>query len=100
MDEFDLDLRTVEDEIDDPDGDDPGVVLGVLDGRTSASEWLSAVENGKVLVLAVDGDLNRLAGRFAGDVSELGGDLISFREMLVVVPPDVTLDAERIRDEQ
>lgn len=95
MSDFDLDLRTAEEELDegDVDGD---VVLGVLDGETPPGEWVSAVEDGDVLVLSVAGDLNELAGPFARDVTEMGGDLTHFREFLIVTPPGVSVDADRL----
>ena len=96
MDGFDLDLRTVEEAIDDSDDNRPRVVLGVLDGTTPAEEWIADVENGNVLVLAVEGELNRLAAGFAGQVADLGGDLVNFRDVLVVSPPGVVIDAERL----
>jgi len=93
---FNLDLRNAEEEIDVPESFDGSVVLGVLDGTTPDGEWLDEVDDGNVLLLAVDGDLNDLAAGFAGDVKETGGTLMHFREFLVVAPPGVGVDADRL----
>jgi len=99
MSDFDgLDLQSVEDELD-GDGDGAGsgrVVLGVLDGSTPPEEWIETVEAGAVLVLNVEGDLNELAAGFARDVKEGGGELVHFRGFLVVTPPGVAIDADRL----
>lgn len=93
-----LDLQSVEDELD--DGDDAGgsdrVVLGVLDGTTPPEEWIALVDAGNVLVLNVEGDLNELAAGFARDIKEDGGELMHFRDFLVVAPAGVSIDADRL----
>jgi hypothetical protein len=99
MSDFDgLDLQSVEEELD--EGDDGGgsgrVVLGVLDGTTDPDEWVSTVESGATLVLNVAGDLNELASGFARDVKEAGGELMHFRGFLVVTPPGVDIDSDRL----
>jgi hypothetical protein len=96
MSEFDLDLRNAEEQL--KGGDDGGseVVLGVLDGTTDPAEWIEAIENGDVLVLNVDGDLNRLAAGFAREVRDAGGTLMRFRGFLVVTPPGVGIDTDRL----
>jgi len=99
MGDFDgLDLQSVEDQLSDPDG--PGgskeVVLGVLDGTTPPEEWVELIDSGSVLVLDVDGDLNELGSGFARDVAEAGGNLMHFRGFLVVTPPGVRIDSDRI----
>jgi hypothetical protein len=95
---FDLDLRDAEEEIDDLQ--DPGfgdrVVLGVLDGSTDPDEWREEVLSGAVLVLDVTGDLNDLAAPWAADVKRQGGTLMHFREFLVVAPPEVDVDTDRL----
>lgn len=94
-----LDLQSVEDELDDGDGSDSGsnrVVLGVLDGTTDADEWMSTIDSGASLVLSVDGDLNELAAGFARDIKEAGGNLMHFRGFLVVTPPGVDIDSDRL----
>lgn len=97
MSDFDLDLQAVETEIAEEDTERTNcVVLGVLDGRTSENEWVAEVRDGAVLVLAVEGDLNRLAGSFARDIRELGGELIHFREFLLVTPLGVSIDTDRL----
>lgn len=97
MTDFDLDLRAVEEHIEGEDGGDGGVVLGVLDGSTPPEEWSrEATEESSVLVLAVEGDVNELAAGFAGDVRNAGGDLVQFREFLVVAPPGVGIDRTRL----
>ncbi|MEF8776977.1 MAG: DUF5779 family protein [Haloarculaceae archaeon] len=100
MSDFDgLDLRSVEEELDTGEEDEGGstrVVLGILDGTTPAEEWLETVSEPSVLVLDVDGDLNELAAGFARDVSEAGGELMHFRGFLVVTPPGVEIDADRL----
>lgn len=94
-DDFDLDLRTAEDELDE-ESDADRIVLGILDGTTPDEEWVEEVRAGAVLVLSVEGDLNRLAAGFARDIRDMGGELMHFREFLVVSPPDVAIDADRL----
>ncbi|WP_276272112.1 DUF5779 family protein [Haloarcula litorea] len=94
-----LDLQAVEDQMDlddDGDGGSDRVVLGVLDGTTDDDEWLSIVDDGGALVLNVDGDLNELAAGFARPVKEAGGELMHFRGFLVVTPPGVDIDTDRL----
>jgi hypothetical protein len=99
MSDFDgLDLQSVEDALDEgEEGNWSGrVVLGILDGTTPPENWISTVESGAVLVLNVEGDLNELAAGFARDIKEGGGELMHFRGFLVVAPPDVGIDADRL----
>jgi hypothetical protein len=100
MSDFDgLDLQSVEEQLDTGDEDGEGssrVVLGVLDGTTPAGEWLETVGDGAVLVLNVEGDLNELAAGFARDVKDAGGELMHFRGFLIVTPPGVDIDADRL----
>ena len=99
MTEFDLDLRAVEDQIQEEadDGErDRCVELGVLDGATPPEEWVEAVEDDRLLVLAVDGDVNERAAGFGRDVTELGGDVVHFRGFLIVMPPEVGVDTDRL----
>jgi hypothetical protein len=99
MSDFDgLDLQSVEDQLDDDElpGGSSRVVLGVLDGTTPPYEWIDIVESGAVLVLNVEGDLNELAAGFARDVKEGGGQLMHFRDFLIVTPPGVDIDADRL----
>lgn len=94
-----LDLQAVEDQMDDVEGDGEGsnrVLLGVLDGETPAAEWIQAVDDGAVLVLNVEGDLNDLASTFARDVKDMGGELMHFRGFLIVTPPGVAIDTDRL----
>ncbi|WP_224449856.1 DUF5779 family protein [Haloprofundus salilacus] len=96
MSEFDLDLRNAESHIENAEirGD---VVLGVLDGSTEPAEWVRNVREGNVLVLSVHGDLNKLAAGFAREVKDMGGQLMHFRKFLVVSPPGVDIDTDRLR---
>ena len=99
MADFNLDLRSVEEHIDEEDEDDEGsrkVTLGVLDGATPPEEWIAATERGEVLVLAVDGELNELASGFAREISEDGGELVHFRQFLIVTPEGVSVDTDRL----
>lgn len=96
MTEFDLDLRAVEDQLDGEEESETRVELGVLDGSTPAEEWIEAVEDDRVLVLAVDGDVNERAAGFAREVAERGGDIVHFRGFLVVAPPGVGVDTDRL----
>jgi SepF-like predicted cell division protein (DUF552 family) len=95
MSDFDLDLRTAEEELE-GEVDDERVTLAVLDGSTDADEWVRAVERGEVLVLAVDGDLNDLASGFARRVKDMGGQLVHFRQFLVVTPPGTHVNTDRL----
>lgn len=93
-----LDLQAVEDQMaaDEETGGSHRVVLGVLDGTTDDDEWVEAIEDGQVLVLNVDGDLNALASGFARPVKDAGGDLMHFRGFLIVTPASVTIDKRRL----
>ncbi|TYL39064.1 hypothetical protein CV102_07155 [Natronococcus pandeyae] len=93
MTDFDLDLRTVEDEHIDEEFEGE-IVLGILDGTTPAEKWLQTVSNGSVLVLCVDGEVNDLAAGFARDVKESGGSLVHFRGFLIVAPPGVDVNTD------
>lgn len=94
MSDFDLDLRHAEEQLEEFDGD--RVVLGVLNGTTDPEEWIREIENGGILVLSIDGDLNELAAGFARDIKDQGGELMHFRGFLVVTPPDVSIDTNRL----
>jgi hypothetical protein len=96
MADFDLDLRAAESELGEATEGDYRMELAVLDGTTPAEEWIDAVETGTVLVLAVEGDLNELAAGFARDVRDAGGALVHFRGFLIVAPPDVEVDTDRL----
>jgi len=99
MSDFDgLDLQAVEDQMaaDEETGGSHRVVLGVLDGTTDDAEWVAAIEEGAVLVLNVEGDLNELASGFARPVKDAGGDLMHFRGFLIVTPPTVSIDKNRL----
>lgn len=99
MTDFDgLDLQSVEDELDEAtEGEGTNrIVLGVLDGTTPPEEWVETVDSGAALVLNVEGDLNELAAGFARDVKEAGGELMHFRDFLVVTPPGVAIDTDRL----
>ena len=95
MADLDLDLQTAEGELDEPD-EGGRVVLGVLDGSTDDDEWVDHVENDDVLVLNVEGDLNEQAAGFARDVRDMGGELMHFREFLVISPPGREIDTDRL----
>ena len=100
MDDFSLNLRNAEEQIEvteEGDGSrDVGITLGVLDGSTPDDEWLREIADDNVLFLAVEGDLNRLAAGFARDVKEIDGTLMHFRKFLVVAPPGVEVDTDRL----
>lgn len=95
MTEFDLDLRAVEDQIE-PEPEETSVELGVLDGSSEPSEWVDAVDDDRLLVLAVEGDVNERAAGFAREVTEMGGDVVHFRGFLVIAPPGVGVDTGRL----
>lgn len=94
MSDFGLDLGAIEDEMEPAEG--RGVVLGVLDGETPGEEWIDLVGRGNVLVLSIEGDLNDLAAGFAGEIDDAGGSLVHFRDFLVVAPPNVSVDTDRL----
>jgi len=98
MGEFDLDLGAVESQLPEEDGESPDgrVVLDVLDGTTPDEEWIDLVDDGAILVLNVDGDVNERAAGFARDVRDAGGSLMHFRGFLVVSPPGVDIDTDRL----
>lgn len=95
MDTFDLDLLAVEDQLED-ENVDSRVVLGVLDGTTPPTEWVGAVRDGAVLVLAVEGDVNELAADFARTIKDMGGHLVHFRGFLIISPPGISVDTDRL----
>jgi hypothetical protein len=92
---FSLSLEDVEEEME-GEGVIGDVVLGVLDGTTDSEEWIRNVEYGNVLVLDIEGDLNELAQGIAPAVAEMGGGLTHFRGFLVVSPPGVEIDTDRL----
>ncbi len=96
MSDFDLDLQTVEDQMDGDEREGSRIVLGILDGSTPDEEWIAEVDGGAVLVLDVAGDVNQLASGFAREITELGGELMRFRDFLLVTPPGVVIDTERL----
>ncbi|SDE81319.1 DUF5779 family protein [Halorientalis regularis] len=96
MSDFDLDLQAVEDQMDDDEREGSRIVLGILDGSTPDEEWIAEVDGGAVLVLDVEGDVNELAAGFARQVTEMGGELMRFRNFLLVTPPGVVVDTERL----
>ncbi|WP_276301223.1 DUF5779 family protein [Halorussus lipolyticus] len=98
---FDLDLQTVEQEIEESGGGGDGhtdrsIVLGTLDGTKDEREWFEIVDRGDVLVLAVEGELSELAEGLVPRVKERGGSLVHFREFLLVTPADVDVDSSRL----
>ncbi len=95
MSDIDLDLQTAEGELDDLDTGGR-VVLAVLDGTTDDDEWVEHIANDDVLVLNVDGDLNELAAGFARDIRDMGGELMHFRDFLVISPPGREINADRL----
>ena len=95
MTDLDLDLQTAEGELDELE-EGGRVVLGVLDGSTDDEDWIDHVENDDVLVLNVEGDLNELAAGFARDVRDMGGELMHFRDFLVISPPGREIDTDRL----
>lgn len=96
MSDFDLDLRAVEEHMDEELELEGSIVLGVLDGTTPADEWTEAISKGNVLVLDVDGDVNELAAGFAREIKESGGTLVHFRGFLLVTPPGIDVSKERL----
>ena len=94
MSEFNLDLRDAEGHLEDLPTDE--IMLGILDGTTPPEEWIGAIENDNVLVLAIEGDLNELAAGFAREIRDMGGELMHFREFLIVSPPDVSINTDRL----
>lgn len=99
MTDFSLDLGAVEDQIEEDDDDEAlggEIVLGVLDGTTDPDEWTETVLGGNVLVLAVEGEINELAAGFAREIRDGGGELVHFRGFLVVSPPGVSIDTDRL----
>lgn len=95
MADFDLDLRSAEEQLDTDDGDE-SVVLAVLDGSTDPEEWVAEVEAGRMLVMAVEGEMNSLAAGFAREITEMGGRVMHFRRFLIVTPPGVDIDTDRL----
>ncbi|SDM77341.1 hypothetical protein SAMN04487949_2556 [Halogranum gelatinilyticum] len=95
MSDFELDLRGAEDQLDDVEIEG-NVVLGVLDGSTEPDVWIRKVQEGNVLFLAIEGDLNALAAGFAREVKDMGGELMHFRKFLIVAPENVDIDTSRL----
>jgi hypothetical protein len=95
MGDFKLNLATAEEHLDTEDVEGE-VVLAALDGTTEPEEWVRSVENGNVLFLAVEGDLNELATGFAREIKDMGGSLMHFRTFLVVAPPGTQINTDRL----
>ncbi len=97
MTEFELDLSAIEEDLKDDEGQHDGrVVLAALDGNTPAHEWVDLVREGHVLVLSIEGRLEDLAAEFAPEIDEAGGSIVHFRDFLVIAPPAVTIDTDRL----
>ncbi|MFB6085997.1 MAG: DUF5779 family protein [Halodesulfurarchaeum sp.] len=100
MSDFSLDLRDAEEELDIEEAEEGAfsgrIILGTLDGTTPDAEWIAEIEAGNVLILAIEGDINELAAGFARDIKEGGGTLTHFRRFLVVGPPGVVIDTDRL----
>ncbi len=98
MSDFDLDLRAVEEHLEDGSEteSETSIVLDVLNADSDPEELLEAVAAGKVCVLCVEGDINRLAAGFARDIKESGGNLVHFRGFLLVTPPEIEVDSSRL----
>ncbi|QSG11136.1 Uncharacterized protein HSBGL_0702 [Halapricum desulfuricans] len=96
MAEFDLDLQAVEDKLEGGEETDTRIVLDILDGSTADSEWIELVEDDAVLVLSVEGDVNERAAGFAREVRDMGGELVHFRRFLIVAPPGVSVETDRL----
>jgi|APHM01.1.fsa_nt_gi hypothetical protein len=97
MADFDLDLGAIEEDLEaDEDRSDGRIVLDILDGETPSEEWLDLVEAGHVLVLSIDGPLEKLAADFAPDIDQAGGSIVHFRDFLIAAPPTVTIDTDRL----
>lgn len=94
MGDFDLDLGAIERDME--LDDEARIVLGVLDGSTPPMEWVEEIAGGNVLILNIAGDLNELAAGFAREIRDSGGSLVHFRDFLVVAPPGVEVDTERL----
>jgi hypothetical protein len=99
MSDWDLDLRDAEEKMDEAFATAGDVVLGVLDGTTDPEEWVRTVDYGNTLVLSIEGDLNELAAPFARDVKDMDGELMHFRGFLVVTPPGVSIDTDRLSED-
>ncbi len=96
MTDFGLDLQDAEELLDEEVAGE--VVLGLLDGSTDPTEWIRTVEYGNVLILSVEGDLNELAAGFAREINDMGGELSHFRGFLIVSPPNVPINTDRLGD--
>ncbi len=95
MAEFDLDLGTIESEI---DTSDRRLVLGKLDGETPEQTWIEEVEAGNILVLGIIGELHIVAADLTNSVSEIGGSIVHFRDMLIITPPGIPIDRSHLTE--
>lgn len=97
MSDFGLDLASVEEKIDEEHLDgNTEVVLGVLNGTTDPDDWVEIVSDGNVLVLAIEGNLEELADELAREIMETGGDIVHFRSFLIIAPPAIDIDNDRL----
>ncbi len=96
MSDFDLDLRAVEEHIEDETETETSIVLEVLNAATDEGMLLEAVSDGNVCVLYVEGDINQLAAGFAREIKESGGNLVHFRGFLIVTPPGIDVDTSHL----
>lgn len=95
MDDFDLDLGSIEEELDE-ETESGELILGILDGTTPPEDWIERIARGQSLILAIEGELNELASGFAEEIKEGGGSLIHFRDVLIVTPPGIEVDMSRL----
>ena len=72
------------------------MVLGVLDGETEDNKWVQSITQSNVLVLSVEGDLNELAAGFAREIKSMGGELMHFRDFLIITPPETAINTDRL----
>lgn len=93
MGDFDLDLGSIEENIEEGDR---RVILDILEESTSGDTWVADVTDGNIIVLHVIGELDEVVGGFAEKINSIGGSIVHFRSFLILTPPGVEIDTDRL----
>jgi hypothetical protein len=94
MDRFELNLESIEEEL--TETTNQKIILGFLDGSIPGSEWIKELDSGNVVVLQVKGDLEELVHDIAPEIKQKGGSIVHFRGFLILAPPGIFVDNERL----
>jgi len=98
MSDWDLDLRDAEEQMDEAFAAAGDVVLGVLDGTTDPRRVGPQHRLRQHPRVVRRRRPQRTRRGFAREVKDMGGELMHFRGFLVVTPPGVTIDTDRLSE--